>query len=208
MSEIVLLGGGGHARVVLNLLHRTGFEVIGYTAPEPSKDPTSVPYLGTDSDFANSNFRGVAQAAMGIGKMDSSDLRIELFHRLTAHAVGFPVIQSPGSIIHDDVGLAAGTVIMDGVTVVTGTVIGAACIVNTNATIDHDCKLGDDVHIAPGAVLCGNVRIGSSTLIGAGAVVAPSVSISERCIIGAASTVIADITSPGTYVGSPVRRVG
>ena len=133
MGDIVLLGCAGHSRVVLNLLERGSFNILGYTAPEPAQDPTTIPYLGSDNYFSDPNSHGVTQAAIGIGKIDASEKRLDLIRSLEALAIEFPVITSPDSIVHDDVEVADGTVILDGATIVSGTVIGKACIVNTNS---------------------------------------------------------------------------
>jgi acetyltransferase-like isoleucine patch superfamily enzyme len=86
-------------------------------------------------------------------------------------------------------------------------VTGPTCIVNTNATVEHDCRLGTNVHIAPGATVSGEVWIGDHTFVGAGAVIVHGVRIAEGCLIGAGAVVTDDLTEPGTYVGAPARRI-
>jgi sugar O-acyltransferase (sialic acid O-acetyltransferase NeuD family) len=98
-----------------------------------------------------------------------------------------------------------GTVIMDGAIVQIGTLIGDHCIINTNANIDHDCRIGNFVHIAPGVTLCGNVTIGDGTFIGAGSTVIPGVTIGKDCIIGAGSVVIRDIPDNSKAYGNPCK---
>jgi acetyltransferase-like isoleucine patch superfamily enzyme len=89
-----------------------------------------------------------------------------------------------------------------------GATTGAACIINTHATLEHDCRLGDNVHLAPGATVSGGVVIGSHSFVGAGAVVIQGVRIADGCLIGAGTVVTADIVVPGTYAGVPARRIG
>ena len=81
--------------------------------------------------------------------------------------------------------------------------IGHSVIVNTCASVDHDCAVGDYVHIAVGAHLCGAVRVEKGTWIGAGATVRNNVNICGGCMIGAGAVVVKDITEKGTYKGVP-----
>ena len=97
--------------------------------------------------------------------------------------------------------------IFDGAVVNAGVVTGPSCVVNTNATVEHDCRLGTNVHIGPGATVSGGVTIGDHTFVGAGAVVIHGVRIAEGCLIGAGTVVTEDLTEPGTYVGAPARRI-
>ena len=101
-----------------------------------------------------------------------------------------------------------GTAVFDGAVVNAGVVTGPTCVVNTNATVEHDCRFGTNVHIAPGATVSGGVTIGDHTFIGAGTVVIHGIRIVEGCMIGAGAVVTKDLTEPGTYVGTPARRVG
>ena len=103
--------------------------------------------------------------------------------------------------------LGAGTVVFDGAVVNPGVVTGPICIVNTNATVEHDCRLGMNVHIATGATVSGGVTIGDHTFVGAGAVVIHGVRIAAGCLIGAGAVVTEDLTEPGAYVGAPARRL-
>lgn len=85
--------------------------------------------------------------------------------------------------------------------------LGDAVILNTRASVDHECILGNGVHVGPGATLAGRVKVGDYTFIGTGASVRPDTSIAANCIIGAGTVVTRDILEPGTYVGSPARRI-
>ncbi len=208
MVRIVVIGGGGHAKVVISMLKKSGYDIAGYTDRGDRGVILGIPYLGDDSilsDFSG-NYPDCV-AVIGIGKIDSSRLRLALQDKIATIGFDFPVIVSPHAVINETVSIGAGTVVFDGVVVNSGTEMGRACILNTNSTIDHDCRLGDNVHIAPGVTLSGAVNIGHNTMIGTGATVIHSVSIIEECLVGAGSTVVKDITVPGTYVGSPAKRI-
>lgn len=207
MADVVLVGGGGHARVLLRLVRVLGHVAVGYVAPEPSPAGMALPWFGTDDDLASGVPGAPRVAVMAIGKNSINATRIAVFERLSAAGLEFPALSAPGAIVHEDVALGGGSVILDGAIVVTGTRLGRACIVNTSASVDHDALLGDDVHVAPGAVLCGGVHIGSGTLVGAGATVIPGVRVAGRTVIAAGATVVRDIVEAGVYGGTPARRL-
>ena len=96
---------------------------------------------------------------------------------------------------------------MAGAVINSGARIGTGCIVNTCASVDHDCNVGDYVHIAVGSHLCGTVSMGDETWIGAGAIVSNNISICSECMIGAGAVVVKDIKESGTYVGVPAKKV-
>jgi sugar O-acyltransferase (sialic acid O-acetyltransferase NeuD family) len=208
MVRIVVIGGGGHAKVVISLLKKSGYDIAGYTDRENRGVILGIPYLGDDSILQDlsKNYPDCV-AVIGVGKIDSSQLRLALQDTIATIGFDFPAIVSPRAIVNEAVSLGAGTVVFDGVVVNSGAEIGRACIINTNSTIEHDCRLGENVHIAPGVTLSGLVTIGRNTMIGTGATVIHSVSITDGCLVGAGSTVIKDITVPGTYVGSPAKRI-
>lgn len=207
MADWVILGGGGHARVVLQLAREAGHSVIGFSAPAASAAGWPVPWLGTDDDLLNRADAPNLAALLGVGKVDAGDRRLRLMAWLEAAGIRFPMLASRSATLHDDVTWGAGTLVLSGAVVVTGTRLGRACIVNTNASVDHDCVLEDDVHVAPGVTLCGGVRVGAHTLIGAAATVLPGVRICARSVVGAGATVTHDIREPGVYLGTPARRV-
>jgi UDP-perosamine 4-acetyltransferase len=208
MPRVVVIGGGGHAKVAISVLKKSGFDIAGYTDHQDRGVVLGVPYLGKDDILQNlGNENPDCDVVLGVGKIDASPSRFAFFEKLSALGFYFPVIVSPGSSINEDVQLSAGTVVFDGVIVNSGSKIGRMCILNTNSTVDHDCLLGDNVHIAPGATLSGGVNVGNNTMIGTGAAVIHSVTICAGCLIGAGSTVVEDLIVPGIYVGSPARRI-
>lgn len=211
MQEIVVIGGGGHARVVLSILAKLPrFNILGYTDVDDHGPLLGHPFLGPDSDLA-----GLAAAhpalniAIGVGQVGHGDRRRDLWTRLAGAIPGllFPAIVSPHAVVNQDVALGDATVVMDGVVVNCGARVGRGAILNTHATIEHDVVLEDWVHIAPGATLSGAVTVGHGSMIGAGATVIEGIRISPETFIGAGSTVIHSITEPGVYAGSPARRI-
>lgn len=208
MNKMVIIGGGGHAKVVISVLRKLEFELLGYTDFMNKGTILGVPYLGDDDVLPKLiRVRDGCMAALGLGKIDASGQRRLLQARLEALGFEYPTILSPHATINEEVTLGAGTVAFDGVVVNSGTTTGSSCILNTSCTIDHDCRLGDNVHIAPNATLSGGAIIGDNCLIGAGATIIQEVTVCAGCVIGAGSTVITDIVAQGTYAGSPARRI-
>lgn len=209
MVPVVLIGGGGHAKVVAAVVRKIpGFEIVGYTAITDGSAMLNLPYLGSDDALLRLvTKKRVAAAVVGIGIVDINEKRRSLHQMLVDCCLTLPPIVSPTAIVNEQVAIGAGAVVMDGAVINPGTTIGELCIVNTNATVEHDCDVGAYSHVAPGAVLCGGVAIGNRCVIGAGACVLQGVHIGEGCFVGAGSTVTCDLVDPGVYVGSPARRI-
>lgn len=210
MDKLVVIGGGGHAKVVISILKKSGeFELIGYVDREDKGSVLGLDYLGSDKAAESLlTDRDVSKAALGIGQLDDSSLRRDIASRLMKAGFSFPPVISPDAIVNEGVEIAEGTVVMDGVIVNTGTMISRFCIINTRASIDHDCTIGEFAHIAPGVTLSGGVEIGADVLVGTGASIIQYKKIADNVIIGAGSGVWGDIDDPGIYGGVPARKIG
>lgn len=208
MREFVVIGGGGHAKVVISVLKKSGCRVLGYTDEQDRGAVLGAPWLGGDGVLPQVlDIHPHCAGAVGVGKIDAAARRLGLQRTMECLGLAFPVVISPHAILNEDVSVGAGTVAMDGAVVGAGSRIGVGCILNTNSTIDHDCVIGDNVHVAPGATLSGSVSVGNHCLIGTGANVIQGVSIGAGIVIGAGASVVGNLTVAGTYVGSPARRV-
>ena len=208
MDRFVVIGGGGHAKVLIAVLKKSSANIVGYTDAQDRGAILGVSWLGDDTVLpAILRTEGSCQAIVGVGKIDTSSARLRL--QATAKELGFefPVIVSPDAVVNEEVELGLGTAVFDGAVVNSGATIGAACILNTNSTVEHDCRLGDNVHVGPGSILSGAVVVGSNCLIGTGANIIQGVTICHDCLVGAGATVITDIEVPGVYVGIPAKRL-
>lgn len=208
MDRIIVIGGGGHARVLICALQAAGRAVAGYTDPIDRGPLYGVPYLGTDDGLAGLRARDPrCGAVLGLGKLDASDRRLRIADRLADLGFALPAVVARHAVVAPDVDLGAGTVVLDGAVVNCGARIGRACILNTNCTVEHDCRLGDDVHVAPAAALSGGVEVGDHVLIGTGASVVQGVRIGARIAVGAGAAVVRDLVEAGVYAGCPARRL-
>jgi sugar O-acyltransferase (sialic acid O-acetyltransferase NeuD family) len=209
LGTVVVLGGGGHAKVLISVIRKLPWTIAGYVDPRDVGPVLGVPHAGSDDVLPAllARYPGCA-AAMGVGKVDATARRAQIQAAAEALGYGFPTFVSPDAVVNGEVELGAGTAVFDGAVVNPGVVTGPTCVVNTNATVEHDCHFGRNVHIGPGATVSGGVRIGDDTFVGAGAVVIHGVRIVQGCLIGAGAVVTDDLTEPGTYVGAPARRIG
>jgi UDP-perosamine 4-acetyltransferase len=209
IDKVIVIGGGGHAKVVISILKKLNiYNIVGYTDNEDKGPLLSAKYIGKD-DVLNNYYQNhnVKNVVMGLGQLNSSEYRRLISDKIKRIGYNFPCVISPAAIVNEDVKIGLGTVIMDGVVINSGTKIGDFCIVNTKTSIDHDCKIGDYVHVAPGVTICGGVKIGSNTFIGAGSTIIQYKNISDNVIIAAGATVINSINEPGSYCGIPAKRV-
>lgn len=208
-DAIVIVGGGGHAKVVISILRKLErHRILGYTDLKDNGEPLGIPYLGSDRELvALASERKQLNAVVGVGQVGLGERRCELWMRLRSPTLFFPLIVSPDAVVNEGVSGGEGAVVMDGAVINSGAAIGRGAIVNTNSTIEHDVMLDDWVHIAPGATISGSATIGRFSMIGAGATVIEGIKIATGCMVGAGATVVRDLTEPGVYVGSPARRI-
>ncbi len=210
-SGILLIGGGGHQKVVAEALRLTGeYELVGII---DSKLPVGscvngIEVVGRDSDLEAFFKKGIAHAAIAVGQVKITSLRESLFNRLKTIGFQLPVIHHPSSIVSEQTEIAEGCFIAPGCIINTGVRIGANSIINTGAIIEHDCTLGAYSFIGPGAVLCGEVRLGEHGFIGANATVIQSVTIPPCTLIGAGSVVTTNLklAQGDTAYGNPASK--
>ena len=202
--RVVVIGAGGHAKSVLDVIHEHGgWDIVGLTDSDPtSRLVGGCVVLGTDDVLAKSRREGATHVIVAIGH--NQDRR-----RLAARArqEGFTVatVISPAAHVSNSARLGNGIVVMPGAVIGAEVVIDDLVIVNTGASIDHDCMIGEAAHVAPGAVLAGNVRVGACTTIGVGASVIPGIEIGENVTIGAGAAVVHDLPNDVIAVGVPAR---
>lgn len=208
MKDILLVGAGGHARVVADVIRITGqYRVYGFldgVNPERhGQTYEGARILGGDELLAGLR-ESVEYAVVAIGE---NDARVRLGSELLRYGYQLPTLVHPSAVVAAGIKLGAGTVVCAGVVINPAAEIGAHVIINTAASVDHDCRIGDGVHVGPGAHLGGHVIVGAHTLIGVGVAVKPHTRIGERAVIGVGSAVVGDVDAGSTVAGVPARVI-
>lgn len=203
---MVILGAGGHARVLLETLRALGVPVIGFIAPSSEGSRLGdVPWLGGDAALLGLDES--VQLVNGVGSAGSAQRRAAVHAMGEAAGLRFRTLVHPRAIVDGSAELGAGAQILAGSLVGVAARIGADVIVNSGAIVEHDCVVGAHTHIASAAVLAGDVSIGESTHIGLGARVIQGVTIGSACVIGAGAVVLDDVPDGATAVGVPARML-
>lgn len=196
-NDLVILGAGGHAKVIADIAKKSGYRVLGFLDDNAkAKEILCMPVLGKIEDcvkFPECEF------VIAIG---NNAVRKAICEK---YPLRFATLIHPSAQIGMDVNIGEGTVIMANAVVNPSAVIGKHSIINTSSVVEHDCSVGDFVHISPRAVLCGTVTVGDNVHIGTGATVINNITICGDSMIGAGATVVKNITEKGTYIGIPAK---
>ncbi|MDP3625767.1 MAG: acetyltransferase [Hydrogenophaga sp.] len=195
-SPLVLVGAGGHARVLKALIEAAGLRLLGVVDPvlarEKAQTWLDLPVLGDDLSLMNMD-AGSIGLVHGIGQTPGSTVRYLIYNKLYAAGFRFPPLIHPHAWVAPDALLADGVQVMAGAVVQPACRIGENTIVNTRASIDHDGNIGSHVHVAPGAVLCGGITLESGVFIGAGAVLLSNLKVGSGATVAAGSTLSRDL---------------
>ncbi|TSE37304.1 putative acetyltransferase EpsM [Tepidimonas fonticaldi] len=211
MSDpFVILGGGGHARVVLDVLRSLGRPVLGVLMPgrPAGADWHGLPVLGDDAWLEQPQARACL-FAIGVGLVPGRRSRRQaVFERLRGLGLRMPALVHPAAVVSQAAEVAGAVQVMAGAIVQPGVRLGAGVLLNTGARVDHDCAIGEGAHVAPGAILCGDVQVGARAFIGAGAVVLPGVTVGEGAEVAAGAVVRRDVPPRCRYIsGQPLKAV-
>lgn len=206
---VVIIGGGGHAKVLINALVLQQTRLLGIVDADLGKRGASilgVRILGDDVKLKQYTPNDI-DLVNGIGSVGSIELRKKICLYYKEKGYTFRSVIHPAAIIAADVILSEGVQIMAGVVVQPGCTIGCNAIINTRASIDHDCRIGDHAHIAPGCVLSGGVSIGAEAHLGTGSVVIQGKMIGNGALVGAGAVVVGDVAEGKRVFGVPAKPV-
>jgi UDP-perosamine 4-acetyltransferase len=196
--------------VLLALAQAAGMQVAGVCDPglakEGARDWRGIPVVGDDDALARHSPQEFG-LVIGVGQIVGGTRRSEIAARLQVMGYSFPPMLHPTAWIAEDVELGSGVQVMAGAVIQPGSRIGNHTIVNTRASVDHDCIVGANVHIAPAATLCGGVSIGNRAFIGSGAIIAQGIRVGAGGIVGAGVALVRDLDENRKIVGAPSRLI-
>lgn len=206
---VIILGAGGHARVLIDILLKNKATIIGATDVNPKMSGVSqwgVPIIGDDSVLKDYP-PGSVQLINALGLAITTQNRRQLFEKYKEIGYSFASVMHPSAIVGREVVLGEGVQIMAGAVIQPGAHIGHNSIVNTKASVDHDCQIGNHVHLAPGVTLSGGVRIGNGTHVGTGATVIQNIEIGSSALVGAGAVIVRMVKDGAKVLGVPAREV-
>lgn len=212
MKDMIFWGATGQAKVLRECMASSKLRLVAVfdnnaslTSPFPDV-PLYVGRNGFEKWLAGREGNHPAGFLVAIGGDRGKD-RIEVQEFLEGRGLVPLVARHPTAFAAANATIGAGSQLLATSAVCVEAVLGRACIVNTGATVDHECRLGDGVHIGPGAHLAGSVEVGSFAMIGTGAVVLPRVRIGGFAVVGAGAVVVRDVPPGAVVIGNPARVV-
>lgn len=204
---IVCIGGGGHAKVVMDALHScSAWCLVGYTDPNPQRrENSNIPYLGDDEVLPRLRREEVEYAVLGVGSVGDWTKRSRIVEAVSQFGFKWGIVIHSRAYCSSGASVGEGTVVCPQAVVNPGAILGRHTIINTSAVVEHDCRLEDWVHIAPGACIGGSVSVGEGTHVGLGSRVREGVLIGRNVLVGAGAVVATDVPDNVVVVGCPAR---
>lgn len=209
LMEVVIIGAGGHGRVVLDILRAVGqYQPIGFIdanyAGMADKTIADLQVLGDIKLLPRLRDQNISRAIIAIGDNQTRLLMAQILLEQ-----GFELVNAihPASHLSSGITIGKNVVISAGAIVGTQTTLADSTIINTGAVVDHECQIGRGVHIAPAAALAGRVRVEEGAFVGLGARVIQTLTIGQYAIIGAGAAVLKDVPPRTTVVGVPAREL-
>ena len=202
-KKLILVGGGGHCKSVIDVAESAGFQIQGILdIPENvGKKVLDYSIIGTDDQIPD--YVKDAVFLVTVGHIKDATLRIKLHQKIVDAGGTLATIIASTAHVSQYAQIGEGSVIMHQAVVNADAIIGRGCIINTFANIEHDSKIGDYCHISTGAMINGNCVVGKETFFGSKSVMVNGIEIASGCVIGAGSLIRKNATQKGVYSGNP-----
>lgn len=201
MRDLMIIGAGGHGRVIADIAVATGkYSCICYL-DDSAHSNNSLNIVGKVSDY--NSYINNCDFVVAIG---NNSVRKRIQSELKENGAVMATLVHPAAVIGSGVSIGCGTVVMAGAVINTNSQIGEGVIINTCSSVDHDCVIDSYCHVSVGAHLAGSVSVGRETMIGAGATVINHISICSECVVGAGAVVVRNISDAGIYIGVPALK--
>jgi len=205
---VIVLGGGGHARVLIEILQRRKVRIEGISLVEPAVDELyGYRVIGNDEDVLLRYPANQVLLVNAVGSSGPAVGRKALYAKFRAIGYRFASVIHPSAVVASDCMIGEGVQVMAGAIIQPGCRLGDNVLINTKASIDHDGDVGHHVHVAVGATVAGGVKIGDGAFIGAGSTIIQNLSIGANSLVGAGAVVVRDVRANTTVIGVPAREV-
>lgn len=204
MKSLILIGGGGHCKSVIEVAESVGYEIKGILDMPDEVGKEVLPghkVIGTDDEIPQ--YVEECDFIITVGFIKNPALRIKLYNKVKAAGGRLATIIASTAHVSKYAELGEGTVIMHHAFVNAGAKIGDNCIINTFVNIEHDAEVGNQCHISTGTMVNGECKIGENCFIGSQSVCANCIEIASDIIVGAGSVVRKSIRVKGIYAGNP-----
>ena len=203
MKPLILVGGGGHCKSVIDVAESAGYNILGVLdMPENvGKDILSTKVIGTDDDIPL--YVGKADFVITVGFIKSPTIRIRLYDQIKAAGGKLATIIASTAYVSRYATIGEGTVVMHNAFVNADARIGNNVILNTFVNIEHDAVIGDQCHISTGTMVNGECKVGNNVFVGSQSVLANCIDIADGIIVGAGSLVRKSLRIKGIYSGNP-----
>ncbi|MGG0655034.1 acetyltransferase [Rummeliibacillus pycnus] len=206
-KPIIILGNGGHAAVLTDILIAKQREILGYTASKKEANTYGLKYLGDDISIVKQYSPESVELVLGIGSLKPSEFRMDLFNFFKNKGFTFATCIHPSAIIANNAFIAEGVQIMAGAIIQPRSIIKEISVINTGSIVEHDCMIERSIHIAPGVVMSGNVHIEEFSHIGTGAKIIQNINIGHHAMVGAGAVVVKDVAPEKVVMGIPAKEV-
>lgn len=205
MKPVILIGGGGHCKSVIEAAISAGVEIQGIldSADKVGSKVLNYTVIGTDEDIHK--YSDSALFVITIGQIESSVIRRKIVKKVKDAKGHFSTIIASTAKVSRYAKIGEGSVVLHGAMVNANVIIGEHCILNTLSNVEHDVRIGNFTHISVGVMVCGNCEVGNDVFIGSQSALRNGVSITNEVIIGIGGIVHKSIRVKGIYVGNPVR---
>lgn len=199
-NKLLIVGAGGHAKVVCDLA-KNYYKNIVVADDKATGQLLGCKIIGTLNEVKQ------GERCDFIVAIGSNEVREKIFTDLIEQGFTPVSLIHPTATIGEGVQIGVGSVVFAGAVINACAKVGIGCIVNTMASIDHDCEVGEFSHLAVASHFAGTVKCGKNCFFGTNSAVINNVSICDNVIIGAGATVVKDVLEQGTYVGTPCKKI-
>ncbi len=209
MEKIILIGGGGHCKSVIDVIEtEKKYEIAGIIDIKEKLGQKLLNYsiIGCDDDIEKLSIE-YKNFFITLGFIKNPKIRENLFNKLVLLNLNIPTIKSPFAYVSPHAKISQGSIIMHNCVINAEAYIGHNSIINTGALIEHEAKIGNNTHISTKSVINGQCVVKNNVFFGSNSVLANNTIINDNIIVGAGSVVVKNLTEPGIYVGNPAKLV-